>query len=380
MYDPKLPSYNIDGIEVKAFDIQPDNNTLNTELVIAVYAENPNKKIGFDYIKGSWMDVKYSDINICGGDLPEFEQDNKNTTHMHVSLKGKTQFGSGLQQSLAENRRSQKIPLVVKLNVLVSVVLGKLQLRSCRVSIACNIVVDNLDPNKQINIISRETEIRARISSDRVNIVDSYGKESVIKYTSHVTAFVGEVESLWRRNREAESRASSSVSLENAPNSAVVSGEVPVAANSAAVSGKVPVEKSSSVPNPKLSSGWGFSVVRREMVGLGDFQEDHSEVKDSSPRTRTIEVDIVSDICCTFTVLEPRGAKVCNSFRAKISVDLCVVIIPGIVVDEIHEDVIVNREIEDENSTSCKEISIANNSPDGNLTLEAPQTKALKYV
>ncbi|KAG8388599.1 hypothetical protein BUALT_Bualt02G0142300 [Buddleja alternifolia] len=48
---------------------------------------------------------------------------------------------------------------------------------------------------------------------------------------------------------------------------------------------------------------------------------------------------------------------------------------PGIVVDEIHEDVIVNRENEGENSMSCKEISIANNSPDGNLTPEAPQTK-----
>lgn len=53
-----------------------------------------------------------------------------------------------------ENRRSGKIPLVVRVKVPVGVVLGRLKLRQVDVFANCSLVLDNLDPNKTPKILS----------------------------------------------------------------------------------------------------------------------------------------------------------------------------------------------------------------------------------
>ncbi|PIN12653.1 hypothetical protein CDL12_14740 [Handroanthus impetiginosus] len=150
---PKIPYYNIENLEVKAFDLQPDFS-LKTEFVVTVRAENPNDKIGFVYGEDSSVNVVYSDSDLCNGKLPSFHQGHKNTTLMKVDLVGKSAFGSGLQEAFAESRKNHKIPLLVKVKVPVRVVVGEVPMREIKVFVNCSLLVDNLAPNKKIGIIS----------------------------------------------------------------------------------------------------------------------------------------------------------------------------------------------------------------------------------
>lgn len=156
VYDPKVPTYKVEGINVKAFDINPDSS-LNTEFQVTIRAENPNKNIGFIYGSDNWVSVDYSDANLCAGKLPSFQQGHENTTIIEVDLKGKSEFGSGLQRAFAENQNSHRIPLLVKLEVPVGVVLGEVPLKEFKVFVNCSMVMDSLSPNKTARIISKET-------------------------------------------------------------------------------------------------------------------------------------------------------------------------------------------------------------------------------
>ena len=75
---------------------------------------------------------------------------------MKVVLKGDSEFGSGLQEALMDNRHTGKIPLLVRVKVPVSVVLGNLPLRQVVVFVNCSLVVDNLQPDKKAKILSSE--------------------------------------------------------------------------------------------------------------------------------------------------------------------------------------------------------------------------------
>ncbi|KAL3848870.1 hypothetical protein ACJIZ3_010752 [Penstemon smallii] len=156
IYGPKIPSYKIENFEVKAFDVQLDFS-LNAEFQVTVKAENPNSNIGFIYGKSSYVIVTYTDTNLCSGKLPNFHQGPLNTTLMKVDLKGKSEFGSGLQQAFTENRNSHRIPLLVRIKVPVRVVVGEIPLRQFDVFVNCSMLVDNLAPNKKIGIISSNT-------------------------------------------------------------------------------------------------------------------------------------------------------------------------------------------------------------------------------
>ncbi|KAJ4981731.1 hypothetical protein NE237_032568 [Protea cynaroides] len=116
LYNPKIPTYNVQGLDVGAFEVQPDLS-LYTEFIINVKAENPNEKIGITYGKDSAVSVIYSDSTLCSGKLPAFHQGQKNTTLMKVVLRGKSEYGSGLQEAFNENQRTGRIPLLIMVRV-----------------------------------------------------------------------------------------------------------------------------------------------------------------------------------------------------------------------------------------------------------------------
>uniref|UniRef100_A0A5B7B544 Uncharacterized protein n=1 Tax=Davidia involucrata TaxID=16924 RepID=A0A5B7B544_DAVIN len=150
---PQMPSYQVQALEVKAFNVQMDFS-LNTEFLVTVKAENPNKNIGFIYGKDSSVTVSYTDSTLCSGKLPAFRQGHENITMMKVDLKGKSEFGSGLQEALMENKNSKRIPLLVMVKAPINIVLGEIQMRQFVVHVNCSLVVDNLSPNKKIGILS----------------------------------------------------------------------------------------------------------------------------------------------------------------------------------------------------------------------------------
>ncbi|KAJ7948286.1 Late embryogenesis abundant (LEA) hydroxyproline-rich glycoprotein family [Quillaja saponaria] len=150
---PRAPSYKVDKFDVRTFDVKPDFSLI-TEFLVTVKAQNPNENIGFGYGKDSEVDVIYTGSKLCSGQIPSFVQPQKNTTEIDVVLKGKTKFGSGMQAALMENRHTGKIPLLVLVNVPVRIVLGHIQLREFVFKLNCSLVVDNLAPNKKVQIIS----------------------------------------------------------------------------------------------------------------------------------------------------------------------------------------------------------------------------------
>ncbi|KAJ7981433.1 Late embryogenesis abundant protein, LEA-14 [Quillaja saponaria] len=154
---PQTPSYKVDNFSVNVFDVKPDFS-LFTEFLVSVKAQNPNEKIGFEYGKGSAVNVMYTGSKLCSGQIPSFFQPHKNTTEIDVVLKGKSQFGSGMQAALMENRHTGKIPLLVLVKVPVRIVLGQIHLSEFVVNVNCSLVVDNLVPNKKAQILSSKYE------------------------------------------------------------------------------------------------------------------------------------------------------------------------------------------------------------------------------
>ncbi|KAF6163148.1 hypothetical protein GIB67_025012 [Kingdonia uniflora] len=157
-YDPKIPDYKVEHMDVGAFEFQEDFS-LYTEFIVIVRAENPNEKIGIIYGKDSLVEVDYSESSLCSGKLPSFHQGYKNTTLLNVVLTGKSEFGSGLQAALMDNRKTGRIPLTIKVRVPVSVVLGEFPLRQFTVLVNCSLVVDNLSPKKKVGILSSKYDV-----------------------------------------------------------------------------------------------------------------------------------------------------------------------------------------------------------------------------
>ncbi|KAK6919539.1 Late embryogenesis abundant protein, LEA_2 subgroup [Dillenia turbinata] len=160
--EPKAPRYNVTDFHVQEFKTQPDLS-LYTEFVVSVKADNPNKKLGFNYGKDSSIVVSYTDSPLCSGQFPAFYQGPSNVTMLNVVLKGKSTFGSGLQQALMENRNSGRVPLLIKVKVPVTMVLEDFHFRKIDVVVNCSLVVSNLTPgNKEEGEEEEEMEEEER--------------------------------------------------------------------------------------------------------------------------------------------------------------------------------------------------------------------------
>ncbi|KAL8506592.1 hypothetical protein ACS0TY_017480 [Phlomoides rotata] len=155
-YDPKVPSYNVETIDVKSFDLTPDS-TLATNIHVVIRAENPNKHMEFIYRNDSALVVEYSNVGICAGKLPAFRQGRVNTTVFAADLTGASPFGPNLLRDFMENQKNRRIPLMVKMKVPINVILGDVTLKEIKVLVNCSMVVDGLSPNKTSQIISKET-------------------------------------------------------------------------------------------------------------------------------------------------------------------------------------------------------------------------------
>ncbi|XP_021292510.1 NDR1/HIN1-like protein 6 [Herrania umbratica] len=141
-------------VGVKTFNVQQSDLSLYTEFSVSVKADNPNHLIGFIYGKESSVAVLYTGKTLCSGKLPAFHQPGNNITVMNILMKGKNEFGSGLQESLLQNQKKGKIPLLIMVKAPVSVVIAGFPLRQVVVFVNCSLVVDNLSPNHKIGILS----------------------------------------------------------------------------------------------------------------------------------------------------------------------------------------------------------------------------------
>ncbi|XP_065873837.1 NDR1/HIN1-like protein 6 [Euphorbia lathyris] len=154
---PEIPCYNVDRFDVNAFNVEPDFS-LYAEFVVTVQSDNPNLHIAINYGKSSSVVVMYKDSVLCTGKIPAFRQPQKNVTNISIVLKGKSEFGNGLQEALMQNKHTGQVPLLVKVRAPVSLVVQDLPLRQVTVLLNCSLVVDNLAPKKQAKILSSKYE------------------------------------------------------------------------------------------------------------------------------------------------------------------------------------------------------------------------------
>ncbi|KAI3937048.1 hypothetical protein MKX01_015263 [Papaver californicum] len=153
IYQPKMPTYKVDHIGIGAFDLQADFS-LFTEFDVTVRAENPNERISIFYEPESSIAITYSDSTLCTGKIPTFQQGHQNVTFMDIVLKGKSEFGSGLQEALLDNRKTEKIPLLIIIKAPIVVELGNLPLKQVTFLLNCSLVIDSLTPRNKVQILS----------------------------------------------------------------------------------------------------------------------------------------------------------------------------------------------------------------------------------
>lgn len=151
VFQPKLPKYSVDNLRVSDLTLNFDM-TLSTRFNVRITTDNPNKKIGIYYEKGSRLSVWYKDTNLCQGTIPKFYQGHQNKTELDVALTGRNQYGTALMNALQEQQQTGRVPLDLKINVPVSIKLGALKLKKVRILGTCELIVDSLTANSLISI------------------------------------------------------------------------------------------------------------------------------------------------------------------------------------------------------------------------------------
>ncbi|CDP19803.1 unnamed protein product [Coffea canephora] len=162
VFQPKIPQYSVDNLRISDLRLNFDLS-LYAKFNLRITADNPNKKIGIYYEKGSHLSVWYKSTDLCQGTLPKFYQGHQNKTVLNVALTGQAQYGSTLLAALQEEAQTGRIPLDLKIDVPVSIKLGKLKMRKVRVLGSCMLIVDSLSTNSLISIKARTCKFRLKL-------------------------------------------------------------------------------------------------------------------------------------------------------------------------------------------------------------------------
>ena len=152
---PYVPTYNIENLEVKAFEIRNDSKVYS-EIAVVVKTENPNEGVGLDYGENN-VTIIYSGSQLSSGNFSPFLQPGKNTTMINVVLKGERQIGQKEQKDFMEDQKAGKIPLLITAKIPVRLVIRDfIKLRKFTVDVNCSIVIDHLEQNKKPNILKKD--------------------------------------------------------------------------------------------------------------------------------------------------------------------------------------------------------------------------------
>ncbi|KAK1384121.1 Late embryogenesis abundant hydroxyproline-rich glycoprotein family [Heracleum sosnowskyi] len=162
VFQPKIPKYSVDRLQISDLRLNTDGS-LYAKFDVQITAKNPNKKIGIYYQDGSHLSVWYAKTKLCQGKFPKFYQGHRNETSLNVSLTGQAQYGNTLLGALQEQQQTGRIPLDLKVDVPVSVKLGKLKLRKVRILGNCLLIVDTLSSNSFITIKASSCKFRLKL-------------------------------------------------------------------------------------------------------------------------------------------------------------------------------------------------------------------------
>lgn len=164
VFQPRIPKYSVERIQITSFSVNTSTPSVSSQFSVDVTARNPNKKIGIYYLGGSYLAVFYTDTELCKGSLPAFYQGHKNTTNLDVTLTGSdVQITNSMITSLSAEQKQGSIPLRLKADVPVKVKLGKLKTMKITFRLRCDLVVDSLAANTNVNISAKKCKVRVKL-------------------------------------------------------------------------------------------------------------------------------------------------------------------------------------------------------------------------
>ncbi|XP_031476619.1 NDR1/HIN1-like protein 13 [Nymphaea colorata] len=141
---PKAPSYSIDSLSVKGFNV---SQTLiaSPEFDVSVRAENRNKKIGIFYETGSSVYISCSGQQLVSGQLPTFYQGTQNVTVFVTALTGSNvQLTSTVRDALIQGQNNGRVSLYVSIDAPIKLKVGSVKTWKFTVKVRCDVTVDKL--------------------------------------------------------------------------------------------------------------------------------------------------------------------------------------------------------------------------------------------
>lgn len=159
---PKTPKYSVESIAIKGFNLKNQNLTISPEFDVTVRADNPNKKIGIYYERGSDVTVSYTGVQLCNGALPAFYQGSRNVTIFQTVLIGsEIHLSSALHTALVAEQNQGQVPLLVALDVPVKIKVGAIKTWKITVKVRCDVNVDKLTSDSRI--VSKKCKVKVNL-------------------------------------------------------------------------------------------------------------------------------------------------------------------------------------------------------------------------
>ncbi|OMO94283.1 Late embryogenesis abundant protein, LEA-14 [Corchorus capsularis] len=155
VFQPKLPKYSIDNLQITQFSPSSVDSSVSAAFDVTITARNPNEKIGIYYEGGSHISAYYTETELCQGSMPKFYQGHENTTVLLLPLTGRIENGTAVLTAVQEQQQQTgNIPLRVRVKQPVRIKVGKLKLFKVKFLVKCGLVVDALSANNAISIQS----------------------------------------------------------------------------------------------------------------------------------------------------------------------------------------------------------------------------------
>lgn len=150
VFRPESPNYTVENVAIKGFNLTSPS-PISPEFDVAVRADNPNKKIGIYYEKGSSVEILYGGAALCTGSLPVFFQPANNVTVFTTAAKANgVNLTSSILKGLADAEKNGAVPLTLKLIAPVKLKLGAVKTWKFAVKVTCDITVDKLTAASKI--------------------------------------------------------------------------------------------------------------------------------------------------------------------------------------------------------------------------------------
>ncbi|CAN6443198.1 unnamed protein product [Victoria cruziana] len=161
VFQPKAPSYSIDSLFVKNFNVS-QSLIASPEFDVSVRAENPNKKIGIFYETGSNVYISYSGQQLVSGEIPTFYQGTQNVTVFVTALTGSdVRLSTAVRNSLIQGLSDGRVPLYVSIDAPIKLKVGAVKTWKFTVKVRCDVTVDKLAADS--TVVSKDCKYSVKL-------------------------------------------------------------------------------------------------------------------------------------------------------------------------------------------------------------------------